>query len=212
MRGKGEWWTTSQGRPDTLVHLQRAQPQLRFSTVFVSNIIFQPYVCDICDRAFADRSNMRSHRATHGKNILEKNDRILILQFLQFSQFSQFSQIFTIFTIFTNFYNFHKFSQLLILILDPKRRHECDICHKTFSRNAVLEKHKKQRVCQRNRSRPNSSRVEQISPSGSGNPALELALEQSSPKQPSPVATISVENWTTRYKSIAFNTSQKRAL
>lgn len=75
---------------------------------------------------------------------------------------------------------------------DPKRRHECDICHKTFSRNAVLEKHKKQRVCQRNRSRPNSSRVEQISPSGSGNPALELA--QSSPKQPSPVATISVEN------------------
>ena len=108
---------------------------------------------------------MRSHRATHGKNLFEKKIAEL---------------------------KFDKFSQLLILILDPKRRHECDICHKTFSRNAVLEKHKKQRVCQRNRSRPNSSRVEQISPSGSGNPALDLA--QSSPKQPSPVATISVEN------------------
>ena len=33
----------------------------------ITNFTFQPFSCDVCGRSFADRSNMRSHRATHGK-------------------------------------------------------------------------------------------------------------------------------------------------
>ena len=39
---------------------------LGFISILITKI--QPFECDKCGRAFADRSNMRSHRATHGKS------------------------------------------------------------------------------------------------------------------------------------------------